>query len=261
MITNFKSQKRKEDAKILTWVIVGFLFVAWLCTPPGNKFLQICFLGNNTRFIIAKLTNNAEATSYMFYRNNAVYLAKMYPHRDTALKEMDKAIQSVPAYISDRELKALYKDRAYIRMYLGDYRGALNDFIQAGNVTFSDYLKIALLYKEVGMYKQAMSFCNAILNVDGTAYSGYACLSYLYDTAGRPDISIKVWDLALSRRPNNARAYADRALLKKKIGDFDGYNKDLAKAKEYSPTINIKQSIIEDTLHPKILTLTVKPIK
>ena len=257
MISNFNNYTRKDDIKLVTIIILVFLFIVWFCSPAGNKFLQIRFWGNNTRFLITKLTNNSETTAYKFYRNNAVYLAKMYKNKDSALREMDKAIQSVPAYISDKELKNLYKDRANIRICAGDYKGALNDFIQAENITFQDYLKIALLYKEVGMYKQAMSFCNAILNVDNTAYSGFACLAYLYDTAGRTDIAIKVWDLALDRRKNNARAYADRALLKKKIGDFEGYKEDLAKAKEIFPTIDIEQSIIKDTLQPKVLSLSI----
>ena len=42
------------------------------------------------------------------------------------------------------------------------------------------------------------------------------------------------------------------------MGDLEGYNSDVAKAKEYSPTINIEESLTYDVLHPKILTLTIK---
>ena len=75
---------------------------------------------------------------------------------------------------------------------------------------------------------------------------------------GRYDIAIKVWDLSIDRRSNNPKAYVERARVKKKIGDITGYNEDIAKAREYSPTIDIDESITNDALHPKMLTLTIK---
>lgn len=258
MITNFKKTSRKEDAKLLAWVICGFLFVAWLCTPPGNKFLQVCFWGNNTQLFISKLTHNSDATEYLFHRNNAVYLAKMYPNKKKALDEMNKAIQTFPSYSSESELKSLYKDRADIRLMAGDYKGALSDFMNSGVIQFNDNLKVAMLFKEQGNYREAMSYCNRILEVDSAAYAGFACLSDLYTNLGRYDIALKVLDLSIDRRTNNAKAYAERAKVKKLMGDLEGYNKDVAKAKEYSPTINIDESLTYDALHPKILTLTIR---
>lgn len=258
MINNFQPQNKKNDIKFLLWIVLGFLFVAWLCTPPGNKFLQICFWGNNTKFLISKVTHNAEATEYIFHRNNAVYLAKMYKNKKKALKEMDRAIETIPTYIANSELESLYKDRANIRLMAGDYKGALNDFLNSGKIDFTDYLKVAMLFKEGGNYRAAMSYCNAILDIDNTAYAGYACLSELYTSINRPDLALNVWNLAVDRKPNLARGYVDRAFVKKQLGDLEGYNKDIAKAKEVSPTINIEESIIEDTLHPKILTLTIR---
>ena len=111
MITNIKKKSRKDDTKILSWIVFGFLFIAWLCTPPGNKFLQICFWGNNTKMFVEKMMNNSAATEYVFHRNNAVYLAKMYSNKNSALIEMNKAIETLPSYASDSELKRLYKDR------------------------------------------------------------------------------------------------------------------------------------------------------
>ena len=259
MISNFNNkQTRKDDLKLLIWIIVGFLFVVWLCTPPGNKFLQICFWGNNTKFIIAKLTNNYESTEYIFHRNNAVYLAKMYPKSTRALKEMDKAIKTIPAFVSDTELNSLYKDRAMIKLFLGDTKGALSDYINSHDIDFNDNLRVAMLFKEAGNYKEAMSYCNAILSTDNKAYSGYACLADLYDSAGRPDTAVRIWDLAIDRKPNNPQAYVDRARVKKKIGDYEGYNQDIKKAREYSPTIDLEKSVIEDMMHPKVLTLSIR---
>ena len=262
MITNFKKSNKKDDMKLLVYIIVGFLFVVWLCTPPGNKFLQMCFWGNNTKFLIAKLTNNYASTEYIFHRNNAVYLAKMYKKKDKALKEMNKAIETLPSFASETELNTLYKERAYIRLMDGDYKGALNDFInggvKAGNLAFNENLTVAMLFKEAGNYREAMSYCNNILNTDNKAYAGYACLADLYNSIGRYDISVRVWDLAIDRKKNNARAYADRALVKKQLGDMEGYNADIKTAKEYLPTIDLEESIIEETLHPKILMLSIR---
>ena len=258
MIINMQ-KSRKNDAKIIAWIIIGFLFVAWLCTPPGNKFLQVCFWGNNTKLFIAKLTNKDAATEYIFHRNNAIYLAKMYPNdKKKALIEIDRAIRTIPTYAPEADLYALYKDRAYINLFLGNYRASLSDFINSKNITFNDNLTVAMLFKEVGNYKEAQKYCNEILNYDSTAYAGFACLADLYTNVGKPEVAIRIWDLAIDRRPNNPRAYADRANIKKSIGDFAGYESDLKKAKEYSPTINLTESITYDALHPKVLILSIR---
>ena len=256
MINNFGLKSRKDDVRYLCMVILVFLFLAWLCTPPGNKFMQICFWGNNTQFMIAKLTNKDDTTAHLFYRNNAIYLAKMYPNNKAAVTEMNKAIAAYPTYMPDSGLNDLYKDRANIKLYNGDYKSALDDFLHSGPLGLNDYLKVALLFKQQGLYKQAASYCNEILAIDNTAYAGYACLADFYETTGRPDISIRIWDLALDRK-QTARAYADRAVVKKKIGDFEGYKADADKAKELVPMIDFDQSFINETLHPKMLTLNI----
>lgn len=258
MIDNFKTTTRKDDIRLITWIVAIFLFVTWLCTPPGNKFLQICFWGNNTKLFLSKVFRDSSSTEYLFHRNNAVYLAKMYKDKKAALKEMNKAIQTFPTYAPESELQSLYKDRAIIRMAANDYSGALSDFMNSGDISFADNLKVAMLFKIAGNYREAMSYCNKIVALDPTAYSGYACIADLYDSLGRPDLALKVWDLAIDRKENNARAYVDRAKTKKLLGDLEGYNADIKKAKEYLPTIDIEESLIEESLHPRVLTLTIK---
>ena len=258
MITNIKKKSRKDDTKILSWIIFGFLFIAWLCTPPGNKFLQICFWGNNTKMFVEKMMNNSAATEYVFHRNNAVYLAKMYSNKNSALKEMNKAIETLPSYASDSELKRLYKDRAEIRLFAGDYKGALSDFINSGDIQFNDNLKVAMLFKEQGSYREAMQYCNKILETDLTAYAGYACMSDLYSSIGRYDVALRVWNLSIDRRPNLPRSYVERANIKKKLGDVSGYSKDIEKAREYSPNIDTESSITYDAIHPKVLNLSIR---
>ena len=183
----------------------------------------------------------------------------MYPKDiNKALKEMDKAITTIPNYVSEKELQLLYKDRANIELYAGMYEKALSDFVRSEMIDFNDYLKVALLYKEVGNYREALSYCNAILNVDSTAYAGYACLADIYVSAGRPDVAIRVWDLAIDRKPNNARQYVDRGKLKQSMGYPQEADKDFAIAKESLHTIDMNSSIIEETLHPKVLMLSIQ---
>lgn len=258
MIDNFKTTNRKDDIRLVTWIIVIFLFIAWLCTPPGNKFLQVCFWGNNTKFFISRIAHDSSASDYIFYRNNAVYLAKMYKDKKSALREMDKAIQALPEYASESELQSLYRDRANIRMAAEDYKGALSDFMNSGVISFTDSLKVAMLYKVAGNYKEAMSYCNNIIALDPSAYAGYACIAELYSSIGRQDLALRVWDLAIDRRKSNARAYVDRAKTKKLLGDIDGYNADIKKAKDLAPAIDLDESLIKDTLHPRILPLTIR---
>lgn len=258
MITNFKKQSRKDDVILLTWVVVILLLVVWFIIPPRNKFTQICFWGNNAKFFFAKMIGTSASTEYIFHRNNAIYLARMNPKKTIALKEMDKAVQTLPSYASDKELRRLYKDRAEIKLFLGDYKGALNDFVNSDMITFNDSLKVAMLFKLAGNYKEALSYCNNILNKDNSAYAGFACIADIYTSVGRPDVALKVWDLAIDRNKNNPRAYAGRALIKKAMGDIEGYNNDIKIAKEYSPALNIEDSIIEDALHPKMLILDIR---
>ena len=255
---NYISNTRRDDTKILVSIIVAFLLVAWFCSPPGNKFLQICFWGNNVKYAIAKIVKPSSTNEYLHHRNNAVYLAKMYPTKDEALKEMNKAIDALPKYAPDDELKSLYKDRAEIKLYKGDKKGALDDFIKSGQIYFNDYLKVAMLFKSLGKYREAMSYCNSILNQDGSAYAGFACIADIYNSVDRPDLALKAWDLAIDRNSGNPRAYVDRAKIKKAMGDFAGYNDDIKIAKNYSPNIDIEASIIEETLEPKILALNIR---
>lgn len=255
---SYVQKNRKDDTKVIVGIIVGFLLVAWLCSPPGNKFLQVCFWGNNTKYFIMKLIKPTSVNEYIHHRNNAVYLAKMYPTKDKALKEMNKAIDVLPKYAPEDELKALYKDRAEIKLYQGDQKGALSDFMKSGQIYFSDYLKIAMLFKTIGKYREAMSYCNGILNQDASAYAGFVCISDIYNSVNRPDLALRAWNLAIDRNSSNPRAYIDRAKVKKALGDLNGYNEDVKIAKSLSPNIDIDNSLIDDTLTPKILALNIR---
>lgn len=257
MITNLNKKNRKDDIKLLSIIIAGFLFVVWLCTPPGNKVAQIAFYGNKTQFFIAKLTKpQSELNEWIFHRNNAVYLARM-ERKNHSLLEMNNAFKTFPSYGSDSDLNRLYLERAQLKMFFGEYDSALNDYLRVSSPSLQDKFKIALLYKNKRLYKEALGYCSDIINTDSTAYMGYACVADVYDSVGRYSTSIKVFDLLIDRTQNRARYYADRAGYKKKVGDLDGYNADMKKAKELSPNIKEESDLIENTLKPKFLTLAI----
>ena len=197
MIQNLnKKTPKKDDTKLLAMIIAGFFFVVWLCTPPGNKFMQICFWGNNTQFMIAKMQHKEETTAYKFHRNNAIYNAKM-GYEKKALEDMDAAIQSFPAYMPDNILESLYRDRAQLKLFYRDYKGALNDYTRIENLDFNDFFKLAMLYKINGNNKHAVQYCNSILALDSNAHSGYLCLADTYAGVGRADASVRIFDLLI----------------------------------------------------------------
>lgn len=256
MITNFKKQSRKDDIKLLIKVILLFVFIAWLCTPPGNKFLQVCFWGNNAQYMYAKYIKKDDTNAYLYHRNNAVYLAKM-DFKLRAYDEINKAIAIFPSYLGDNKLEKLYKDKGMIYLYFGDYKEALSSFVKTKPVTILDFLRMAMLFKTNGNYKLALNNCNEILVTDFNAYAGYACAAEVYAAANKVDVSIRLYDLLISKSPNRAKYYADRANYKKLIYDIDGYNEDMAKAKELSSYTNFESSITRDILKPKKLDLSI----
>lgn len=253
-------KNREKDFMILRWIIIIFFFIVWLCTPPGNKFAQLCFYGNTTQQFIARLTDNYQATEYLFYRNSAIYMVRM-DNKKGALIKMDKAIETAPTFISDVEYNNLLKERAQIKMFFKDYRGALNDYIKSSQYgSYIDRFNIALLLNKNGKTQYALSYCNSLIETDSSGYAGFACLAHVYETSGDFVHAIKTYDLLIDRTPNKARYYYDRALLKQKVGDIYGYNDDYEKAKSLVPHIDRTRSIIEETLNPKVIQLTIRNI-
>lgn len=249
--------KKQDDTKFIIGVIIAFLFVAWLIAPPGNKFLQLGYFTNNIKYQIDRSFNKDKAIEYKHFRNNAIYIAKMYPQQPKrAILLIDKAIASVPPYIEDSELSNLYKDRAYIKLFLKDKQGALDDFLRSSAYfDVNDDIRIAALLAERKQYKMATKYCDDILSNDLKAFYGYACLSHIYEKAGYMQTAISLYDLAIDRKPNNAKAYVERARLKQNAGDTEGYNADIAKAKELSPNVDINSNLINEILNIKQLSL------
>lgn len=257
MISNFNKKNRKDDIKALILLIAFFIFVIWLCTPPGNKFAQLALYGNNTQLLIAKLTKpSSELNEWLYHRNNAVYLHRMNDKKG-ALSEIDNAINTYPSYMSENSLKELYLTRAQLRLFYKDYNGSLSDYMRVDSLGLIDKFRVALLFKQVGNNKYALSYCNEILNIDTSAYIGYACIADIYAGVGKYDTAVRVYDLLIDRSPNRARYYFDRAGYKKMCGDIEGYNEDLKMAKSISSHLDTNYSIIKETLAPKSLSLDI----
>ena len=256
MITNFKKQSRKDDILFVLRLILVLVLIAWFCTPPGNKFLQVCFWGNNAQYMYAKYIKKDDTNAYVFHRNNAVYLAKM-DFKTKAYAEINKAIEIYPSYMGDAKLERLYRDKAIICLYFKDYKDALSSMVKTRPVNILDNLRLAMLFKANNNYKYALSYCNEIFAIDFKAYAGYACAADVYAAAGRVSTSIRLFDLLIDKSPNRAKYYAERAMYKKMLHDIDGYNEDMNKAKELSTYANFNSSITRDILNPKRLDLSI----
>ena len=256
MVTNFKKYTRKDDITFLTRVILIFLFIVWLCTPPGNKFIQLCFWGNNTRLAIAKVTNNAETTEWLFHRNNAVYLMQM-DNKKSALREINTAIRIVPTYISEDKVEQLYKDKALISIYFKEHKEALSEYVKLNKTDIYDDLRIAMLYKKNGHLKTAMSYCNDLLSKNSSMYAGYACAADVYGAAGRYDVSVRLLDMLVDKHPNRGSYYMERAYYKKAMGDLPAYNDDVGKAIELGVKTDKFELFTESLLNPKQIKLKI----
>ncbi len=246
--------KKKQTKKIILSSVI-FIFVMYLILPPHNKFAQIGYLYNNYTYHTSSKDLN-RMPEYVFHRNNAVYLARMgskYP----SLKEIDKAIETMPENMDEIDVLRLYADRAKLRIYYKDYKGALDDFLRIPSPNMTESLKIAMLLKEQGKNKMSVSYCNRIIDMDIRAYAGYACIADVYAGIGKYDASVMIYDLLIDRVPNKAKYYADRAMYKKAAGDIQGYENDLKEAKELYPLVDLDSSITYDSIHPKSLDLSI----
>lgn len=247
-----KNNTDSSNRNIIAVVIATVIISLYLITPPYDKFAQLGYFFNNIKLVMC----SKETDAYIFHRNNAIYLTRMDNHLG-AVSEMDKAVAALPNTAPDSTLYGLYRDRASIKMYYGDYKGALNDFLRIPSHGISDYLAIAMLFKECGKRKMAVSYCNKIIDIDLKAYAGYACLADIYADVGKYEAAVAIYDLLIDRSPNKAKYYADRAAYKEKAGDRIGAKDDYEKAKELSPLVDYKYSITYDVIHPKKLTLPI----
>lgn len=247
-----------DDKKSMFFLIAIAILCVWFLSAPAKRLAELGMLNNQVRFRYAQLTHQKFPEEYVFHRNNAVFLVQMNnPIRTKhAIMEMDKSISTVPDYVPSNIVQGLYKDRAYIKLFAGDKKGALDDLLLSGDLNINDNLKVASLLTEREVYGLAKKHCHNILKENDTAISGYICLSYVYEKSGRPQSALRIYNYAIDKkRPNNPKLYVERALLKQRINDFNGYNEDIAIAKNLSPSIDTKLSMMEDAIHPMSVNL------
>ena len=161
--------------------IILAIFFIWLFFPNANSFVKLSYWGNNVVYEIAKILHINRTPEYKHYRNNAIYLAKIYKDKsEPALKAIDRAIASIPGNADKLERSMLYKDSAVIKLYYGDKSGALADYLSVNeDLNVSDYFRIAILLVEEKRYAEAVDYCNLILAENGRALSGYVCLLHV----------------------------------------------------------------------------------
>lgn len=262
MIIKEKNSVQKKQEKKIIMVSIFFLsIIVWLCTEPINKIAQFGFWENSVKHLIAKI-HHEDTNEYLFHRNNAIYLAKMYPdNKKAAIVEMDKAIATAPSIASESDVEKLYLDRAQINYFLGNYEQSLSDYMRAKDyISFTDYLPVALMFANRGNYKHAQYYCGKILNLDINAFSGFICTSYLYEKAGLPEASLKIWDFVITSEKYKAKAHVAKAYIKKRMGDEAGYEQEIANAKKINRAVDISD-YVNNALHPKVLLLNPTKIK
>lgn len=262
MINNLKKKTRKDDVLFAIKVIVIFLIVVYVLVPPRNKFQQLCYVGNNIKFFVSKIVNKEQTMEYVFHRNQSVYLAKMYPNnKDVALKELERAFATLPEVAPKQELLRLYKDRAELELFFGGTREALRDYLLAKDMLgYDDLLKVAMLFKEEGNYREAVKYCTRLSELNQKSYAGFACKAELYNSLDRADIALTYWDKAIDKNPNNAYVYVERARVKKNMGDLTGADEDIKLAKEHLSNVDEDFSMAENAIAPKKLSLEIRRI-
>lgn len=245
-----------KNKKNFIITVISVIILLYCICPPYNKAAQIGYVFNNISFYTAKNQSNFDRKEYIFHRNNAVYLAKM-SNKNGAIKEINKAVTTAPNDLDDNLMTSLYKDRAKIKMFFKDYKGALDDMLKIPSPGINDMLKIAMLLKEQGNNKLAVTYCNKIIDIDIRAYAGYACIADIYAGVGKYDASVMIYDLLIDRVPNKAKYYADRAKYKKEAGDLTGYENDIKQAKELYPFVDTNSSVTYESIHPKVLDMSI----
>jgi len=251
----------KDDKKFVYFIILIVLINVWFFSAPTKRMAYIEMFFNNIRYQQAKASHDSSYEEYMYHRNNAIYLIKLKNSRRTlhAIKEMDKAIATVPDYVTPSVVQNLYRDRGYIKLYAGDKKGALEDLLLSGDLNMNDNLKVAVILTDHQAYGMARKYCQNILQENNTAILGYVCLSYVYERAGKTNSARKIYDYAIeNKKPSNPKLYVERALFKQRINDFKGFDEDIAIAKKLSPSINIKTSMIEEAVKPTDINLSVQ---
>jgi len=243
---NFEVTNKKDDKKISIIVILVCILVSWLLTPPGNKFIQICFWGHNMQNFIAQTFDKERANTYKFHWKNAIYLVQL--DNRTALYEMNKAMQLAPNYLTDKQFDVLYRERAKMKTVFKDYKGAMDDYLLVKELNYDDTLRLANISKFLGKKGMAVSYCNTLFDYELGKEVACDCLAEIYADAGKFNTSIKIYDFLIDKKNDNADYYIKRAFYKKRNGDFIGGEADIKTAQNINPEVELEFAVLSDVL-------------
>ena len=245
-IENFKIGSRKDDIKILSIIIFSLIFVYWCFTPPGNKFLQVCFWGHNVQYAVNNVIKKEGINDYKFHWKNAIYLTKFNDKK--AINEMDNAISSLPSFFTEKQLQIMYRERAKIKTAFKDYKGALDDYLRVSDLTNDDILRISYLLQKQKKLSMAVSYCNRLFSIELGRADACACIADIYANANKYKTSVKVLDYLIAREDKEAQHYALRAKYKKLAGDVTGASLDEKRAKEIDPKVKFDYQPMEEVV-------------
>lgn len=245
-IDNFQVGNRKNDIKILLMIILGFIFIIWCFTPPGNKLLQLCFWGHQVQYAVNNVINKETNNDYKFFWKNAIYLTKFNDKK--AISEMDRAIASLPSYFGENQLEIMFRERAKIKTVFKDYKGALDDYLRVKNLSNDDILRISYLLQKQKKLSLATSYCNRLFSIELGRADACNCIAYIYSNAGKPVTSVRVMDYLIAREDKEAKHFVLRSKYKKLAGDYTGASLDEKQAKELDSHVNFSYAPMEDVV-------------
>ena len=256
-----KKESMKEENKVNKYgLFIVIAFLVWLIIPPRNNFAQLCSWAYTLSYKTAKALQYDTIDTYMYLRNKAVYEAKIHPKNPKyALKKFDEAFKALEADSDDARRSVLRKDRAIVKIYYGDKKGALEDLVMVEDLEKKDYLKIALLFADIGKYDKASENCATVMQLTERGMMGYVCYAYVYEKKKEIVFARRIYDYLIEQNPNNSVAYIERAFFKKRLKCVKEYNEDMQKAKTLYPNwFYGKTSIIDEAVNFKKLPLQIE---
>ncbi|MFM7151324.1 MAG: protein kinase domain-containing protein, partial [Gemmataceae bacterium] len=164
--------------------------------------------------------------------------------RHRALAMLDHAIQLGP------DQADLYRQRARTLAEVGDTQDALRDANRVqelelrndkpvGSHTSTDHLERARLLHKLRKYPEALSGCDACLQLNSTHPEGLLLRAETLLQMGRFAESVEAFNRYMSRAKPDAEVLRHRGLARGGVGDFSGAVEDYTKALMLAPSADL----------------------
>lgn len=173
-----------------------------------------------------------------------VHLRQM--HADAALQagDYDAAVADYNVLVKAKpDDKLLLLNRAEARFNAGMYEEAASDYERAGRLGAPDITVLNGTCTALSRSEQlgdALYQCSRALQISENAGPQLEARGYVYFRQGKLAQALADFDKAARTFPQNARYLYERGVVKTKMGDATGGQKDIAKAKEMSPEVERK---------------------